>query len=79
MSTMSLANCRWAAYSEQRINQPTRIEGMSNVRTMAAPMTMARFIRLTPTLDHSEVDAQARSTRQIVLKQELEFTCNFRN
>lgn len=42
-------------------------------------MSMARFIGLTPTLDHSDVDAQARSTRQIVLKQGLEFTCNFRN
>ena len=34
---------------------------MSNVRTMATPMTMTRFIGLTPTLEHSRVDAQARS------------------
>ena len=30
--------------------QPTRVEGMSNVRTMAAPLTMPRFIGLPPTL-----------------------------
>src|ERR1019366_4220561 len=42
---------------------------MSNDRTTAAAMTMPRFIGLTSTLEHSRVDAQARSTRQIVLKQ----------
>ena len=31
---------------------------------MAARMTMARFIGLNPTLEHSQVDAQARSIRQ---------------
>jgi hypothetical protein len=31
-------------------SQPTRVEGMSNDRRMAAPLTMARFIGLTPTL-----------------------------
>jgi hypothetical protein len=43
--------------------QPTRFGGMSDVRTTAAPMTMARF--LPPTLEHSGVDAKARNTRQI--------------
>ena len=28
--------------------QPTRIEGVSSVRMMTAPMTMARFIEFTP-------------------------------
>jgi hypothetical protein len=37
---------------------------MSNVRIMTAPMTMTRFIGLTSTLEHSQVDAQARSIRQ---------------
>src|ERR1035437_2056962 len=40
--------------------QPIRVEGVSNVSTMAVAMTTARFIQVAPTLEHFQLDAQAR-------------------
>jgi len=41
-------SAREATISCPSVPQPTRVEGMSNVRTMAAAMTMADFVGLTP-------------------------------